>query len=211
MAQIITEIPENDPMLLDLAEKFQAAGIAEYAVKCYERAEQGKSAIDCCILLNHWGLATELADKYGFVQIESLLQQYANSLLSKNKRIETAELYRKANRNTESAKILSQIANDLIDRESKPIYIKKLYVMAALEVDQYKKRLIDASMTGQQNNTTKTLESLITSDINTSSDKILNNPWRGGEAWHFYILCQRQLYAGQFRSALKTALRLADY
>ena len=56
-------------MLLDLAEKFQAAGIAEYAVKCYERAEQGKAAIDCCILLNHWGLATELADKYGFVQI----------------------------------------------------------------------------------------------------------------------------------------------
>ena len=25
----------------------------------------------------------------------------------------------------------------------------------------------------------KTLDSLITSDINTSSDKILNNPWRG--------------------------------
>lgn len=52
---------------------------------------------------------------------------------------------------------------------------------------------------------------MITSDINTSSDKILNNPWRGAEAWHYYILCQRQLYAGQFKSALKTALRLTDY
>ena len=52
---------------------------------------------------------------------------------------------------------------------------------------------------------------MITSDINTSSDKILNNPWRGAEAWHFYILCQRQLYLGQFKSALKTALRLTDY
>lgn len=57
----------------------------------------------------------------------------------------------------------------------------------------------------------QTLDSLITSDINTSSDKILNNPWRGAEAWHFYILCQKQLYAGQFKSALKTALRLTDY
>ena len=57
----------------------------------------------------------------------------------------------------------------------------------------------------------QTLDSLITSDINTSSDKILNNPWRGAEAWHFYILCQRQLYLGQFKSALKTALRLTDY
>lgn len=55
------------------------------------------------------------------------------------------------------------------------------------------------------------MDSLITSDINTSSDKILNNPWRGAEAWHYYILCQRQLYAGQFKSALKTALRLTDY
>jgi hypothetical protein len=39
----------------------------------------------------------------------------------------------------------------------------------------------------------------------------LNNPWRGAEAWHYYILCQRQLYSGQFKSALKTALRLTDY
>jgi hypothetical protein len=36
--------------------------------------------------------------------------------------------------------------------------------------------------------TQKTLDSLITSDINSSADKILNNPWRGAEAWHFYLL-----------------------
>jgi WD repeat-containing protein 35 len=40
-------------------------------------------------------------------------------------------------------------------------------------------------------NTAKTLDSLITSNIDTSTDKMLNNPWRGAEAWHFYILCQR--------------------
>lgn len=45
--------------------------------------------------------------------------------------------------------------------------------MAALEVDQYKKRMLDATITGQNNNTAKTLNSLITSTINTSSDKIL--------------------------------------
>jgi WD repeat-containing protein 35 len=64
-------------------------------------------------------------------------------------------LYRKANRNTEAAKILSSIADQLIEREGKPLYIKKLYVLAALEVDQFKKRLIDSSMTGQGGNTTK--------------------------------------------------------
>jgi WD repeat-containing protein 35 len=69
-------------------------------------------------------------------------------------------LYRKANRNTESAKILSSIANQLIEREGRPLYIKKLYVMAALEVDQYKKRLIDSTMTGQGGNTTRVFVTL---------------------------------------------------
>lgn len=73
------------------------------------------------------------------------------------------------------------------------MYIKKLFVMAALEVDLFKKRILDATMTGNQT-TQKTLDSLITSDINSSTDKILNNPWRGAEAWHFYLLAQRQLY-----------------
>lgn len=45
----------------------------------------------------------------------------------------------------------------MIEKEGKPLYIKKLYVLAALEVDQYKKRLIDSSMTGQTGNTTRVL------------------------------------------------------
>jgi WD repeat-containing protein 35 len=104
-------------------------------------------------------------------------------------KLEAAELYRKANHNTEAAKLLSQIADDLCERELNPLNIKKLYVMAALEVDQYKKRMLDATTTGNNNNTAKTLNSLITSTINTSSDKILQNPWRGAEAWHFYLMC----------------------
>lgn len=66
--------------------------------------------------------------------------------------------------------------------------------MAALEVDLFKKKLYDTTVTGQNNATAKTLDSLITSDINTSADKILNNPWRGAEALHFFLLTQRWLY-----------------
>jgi len=39
----------------------------------------------------------------------------------------------------------------------------------------------------------------------------LTNPWRGAEAWHFYLLAQRQLYANNFRAALKTAIRATEY
>lgn len=131
--------------------------MAEYAVKCYDKMGEYKKAVDCCVLLNHWGTAIELAEKHGYMQVEGLLHQNANELLHKNKRLEAAELYRKANRNTESAKILSGIADQLIDRESKPLFIKKLYVMAALEVDLYKKRIVDATMTGQNASTTKVL------------------------------------------------------
>ena len=58
-------------------------------------------------------------------------------------KLEAAELFRKANRNTESARLLADIASDLIDRELNPLYIKKLNVLAALEVDAYKKRMLD--------------------------------------------------------------------
>lgn len=37
-----------------------------------------KKAIDCCVLLNHWNIATELAEKHGYAQIEGLLQNNAN-------------------------------------------------------------------------------------------------------------------------------------
>lgn len=105
-----------------------------------------------------------MAEKHGYMQVEGLLHQNANELLNKNKRLEAAELYRKANRNTDAAKILSGIADQLIDRDSKPLYIKKLYVMAALEVDSYKKRLVDATMTGQNASTTKVI-SIISIDF----------------------------------------------
>ena len=94
--------------------------------------------------------------------------------------------------------------------------IKKIYVLAAFEVDSYKQRVFDASMTqltGQNTAeaTAKTLNSLITTDINSSADKALSNPWKGAEAIHFYLLCQRQLYQKEYSKAMKTALRLIEY
>lgn len=211
LEKIITSIPEGSKLLNDLGDKFQNVGLCEQAVNCYKRAGDVKKAIDCCVLMNQWNLAVELAEENKFMQIEGLLSMYANHLLEKKKKLEAAELYRKANRNAEAAKILSQIAKDLIDREANPLTIKKLFVMAALEVDSYKKRIFDATMTGQNNTTAKTLDSLITSDINTSTEKVLNNPWRGAEAWHFYLLAQRQLYSREYKYAMKTSLRLAEY
>ena len=59
--------------------------------------------------------------------------------------------------------------------------------------------------------TVKTMNSLITSDISTSADKALTNPWKGAEAIHFFLLCQRQLYQHKYPDAMKTAMRLIEY
>ena len=39
----------------------------------------------------------------------------------------------------------------------------------------------------------------------------LDNAWKGAEAYHFLMLCQRQLYEGFVDAAMKTALHLRDY
>lgn len=58
---------------------------------------------------------------------------------------------------------------------------------------------------------TKTLDTLITTDMNTLSDKRLDNPWRGAEAFHFLLLCQHQLNTGDWDAAMKTSTRLTEY
>ena len=57
----------------------------------------------------------------------------------------------------------------------------------------------------------QTLESLLTQDTATGGDKWLDSSWKGAEAYHFLLLCQRQLYAGYPAEAMRTALRLREY
>ncbi len=42
--------------------------------------------------------------------------------------------------------------------------------------------------------TTQVLSSLLVDAAQTSKDKTLEGGWRGAEAFHFYLLAQRQLY-----------------
>lgn len=107
---LIRVLPENSPVLDRLAERFVALGCSELAVQCFVKSGDVKKAIDCCVLLNQWNQAVELAEQHNFVQIEQLLQRYANHLIEKNKKMEAVELYRKANKNTDSARILATIA-----------------------------------------------------------------------------------------------------
>jgi WD repeat-containing protein 35 len=194
-------------------------GLCTEAVAAFLKADDPKAAIDACVLLNQWDQAVELAEQHHFQQIEGLLTAYASHLLQKEKLFQAVELYRKANRHTEAAKLLVQLAHTAAKSKVQPLRVKKLYTMAALEVDRFKSRLLDgATAGGAQQSTMQTLQSLMTHDLAMTSSSSaggegLEEAWHGAEAYHFFLLAQRQLYGGpgQLEMAMKTALRLTEY
>ena len=59
---------------------------------------------------------------------------------------------------------------------------------------------------------TTALAGLLEEDATSITDtKLIDNSWRGAEAYHFYLLSQRQLFDGYVDAAMKTALSVRDY
>jgi len=83
-----------------------------------------------------------------------------------------------------------------------------LYVLSALEVDRYKNLILRSP---REHDTQAALQSLLDHDAATGGEDGLQTAWHGAEGYHFYLLAQRQFYSGAYESAMKTALRLADY
>ena len=92
----------------------QQVGLSEPAVEAFKKAGDVKAAIDCCVLLNQWDQAVALAEAHEFPQIEGLLSKYASHLLTSGKTLQAIELFRKANRSTESAKLLAKLGLDCV-------------------------------------------------------------------------------------------------
>ncbi|CAK9104743.1 WD repeat-containing protein 35 (Naofen), partial [Durusdinium trenchii] len=113
LERLIPSLPEGSPLLTEVGNKFASVGLCEQAVQAFLRHGDVKTAVDTCVLLNQWELAVNLAQQHNFQQIEGLLAKYAQHLLDKNKKIEAVQLYRKASRHTEAAKLLNQMAKDM--------------------------------------------------------------------------------------------------
>ena len=219
--RVTRQVPTGAPLLLELGRKFESVGLHKPAVEAYVRAGETKQAIDCCVLLNQWERAVELAEEFGFQQIEGLLAKTASALLQRGEQLLAVELYRKANKATDAAKLLARIAETVGVEQANPLRAKKLHVLAALEVERHRKKTLDLCVT--RNGTTgadiaqttaATLDTLMTHDHESGSSggaKVLDNAWRGAAAYHYYLLAHRQLYAGKMDAAKLTAIRLAEF
>ncbi|KAI9007103.1 hypothetical protein BC832DRAFT_554249 [Gaertneriomyces semiglobifer] len=231
LEKLVFLLPDSSVLLRDIGEKFAAVGMNDQAVQAYVKAGDIKAAVDASVYINQvslsqamslllvithgtmrgqWATAIELAQKYQIQEIQALLSQYAAGLLSENKRTEVIDLYRKANYCQKSAKLLSELAADAAKARKTPLIVKKLHVLAALEVERYHHLTkVDRGGFGVA---TATLDGLLAEDAKTGIDsRFLDNAWRGAEAYHFLMLAQRQFYAGDAEAAVKTTLHLREF
>lgn len=211
--KVMKQLPERDPLLVTIGHHFASVGLCDEAHQAFLRAGDVMLAVDTCVTLNEWDLAVELAQQHNVQQIESLLTKYASHLLEKKKQLEAVQLYRKANRHTEAAKLIVEMAESLGPVNKDPELHKKLYVLSALEMEKHKNKTMPMIGGGGTAATVQTtLNSLITQDQQSMfSNRSLDRPWRGVEACHVFMLAQRFLYEQRYDLAMCAALRVADY
>ncbi|XP_070516916.1 WD repeat-containing protein 35 isoform X2 [Cardiocondyla obscurior] len=203
LAATVDQLPDKSSILKTVARMLASVGMCSQAVAAYIKYGDVKLAVDTCVRLNHWDQAVDLAKTYKMAQIGELLNKYANHLLSNGKRLQAIELYKKANYNLEAAKLLLHLAEEQAKFKSHPLRVKKIYVLAALLIEDHINS-VPAIKGGRSNVVMGLTES-------NEDTKIIENAWRGAEAYHFLLLAHRQLYDGSFDAAMKTVLRLRDY
>ncbi|KAM9786504.1 WD repeat-containing protein 35 isoform X1 [Syngnathus typhle] len=214
LEKLTNSLPENHKLLPEIGQMFTTVGMCEQAVKAYLKCNQAKAAVDTCVHLNQWNKAVELARNHNMREIKPLLSKYASHLLEKNKILEAVELYQKAHHFLDAAKLMFKIADEEAKKRSRPLRVKKLYVLAARLVENHqeqKKTSQQSKAKGKKSEATFALAGLLEEDTTSSDNRVLDNAWRGAEAYHFFLLAQRQLYEGYTENAMHTALHLREY
>ena len=184
--------------------------------------------MDACIRLNQWDEGIRIAKQYNIGNVDALLVKQANRFMEQSKVFDAIELYRKARHFLDAARLMFDVADKEAKHSQSPLLIKKLYVLAGLLVEQYRDLIKAGSIIqpaaksgggksaaggGQRDQASKALDVILSEEahIAIKDSKILDNAWRGAEAYHFSMLCERQLRDGKIDAAFKTSMALVDY
>ena len=218
-SKMLEVIPEEDEFLEEMGDKFMDLGMCHEAVIAYTKHGNIKKGIENYISCNKWEEAIELSAKNGFIYMEELVDKFSDQLRLSGKKWDLINLFKKANMSVEVNKYLKEIAVDMRNIKLNPVLIKKIYVLAALELERYKAQIneqIHEEMMINDNNdiineANNKKINYINEALKKEIDKIINNHWRGAEAYHYYLLCQRQLHKKQYKECCKTVMRLKFY
>ena len=213
-------IPEEDEFLEEMGEKFNSIGMCDEAVKAYIKCGNILKALQTYVENNKWKEAIELSAENDFINMENLTNKFGSEFLKSGRKFDLVELYRKANMRNNVFKYLNEIAIDMRKIHLSPLLIKKIYVLAALELEVYKSQICDSQINSEDVHKENKKEKNGVSNKKKLSDyfsivreidKILLNQWKGAEAFHYYMLCQVQLYKKKYKEACKTVMRLTLY
>lgn len=102
----------------------------------------------------------------------------------------------------DAARLLTKLAEGEVTKKSSMLWIKKLYVLAGLLIEDHLR--VQASLTGGTR--TSIINGLLPED-----SVLLDQIWHAAKGYHFMLLAQRQLRSGLIHSAVFTTLQLRDY
>lgn len=148
LERLAANLPEATPILSDIGAKLAAVGLCEGAVTAYLRLGNVQAAVDCCVTLNQWDQAVDLAEAHRLPEIEQLLSRYAARLLEKDDVVAAIELYQKAHKHLDAVELLVKLADKEVAGKLNPLRAKQLYVLAALEMDEHRARKMAAGGAG---------------------------------------------------------------
>jgi WD repeat-containing protein 35 len=215
-SKMLEVIPEEDEYLEEIGNKFLGLGMYDEAVIAFTKHGNIKKGIESYITCNRWEDAIDLSAKNGFVYMQELVDKFSDQFRLSGKKLDLINLYKKANMSVEVHKYLCEIAQDMRKMGVPPITIKKIYVLAALELERYKAQInqqIDEEglINSRNKDNAKLKINYIDDALKKDIDRITNNHWRGAEAFHYYLLCQVQIHNKKYKSSCKTAMRLRFY
>ena len=210
LTKLIHTLPEGHELLQTIGAKLMSVGICTDAVKAFVKSSNINLAIDCCVTLNQWQYAIRLAESHNIQHIEELLIEYANKQIERKKISQAVELFRKAHKHNESAKLLMKFAKSEAKKMTDTCKAKKLYVLCALELESLKKTALGGSMAASPTRGTgQVLDGLLSMDI--GNDFASGNPWKGAEALHYWNLAHKYLYGGDLDGAMRVSMLLKEY
>ena len=160
-----------------------------------------------------------MAKQYNITHVDALLAKQAKDFLDQNKIFNAIELFRKARHYLDAARLMFDITNKEAKTRNSPLLLKKMYVLGGLLIEQYKDLMkaggiLSTKMkVAQRDQASKALDGMLNeeSQVAPTDTRLLDNAWRGAEANHFLMLCQRQLRAGLIPAAFQTSMALMDY
>lgn len=93
LISLIDKIDDKN-ILLQIARCLETLAYCKEAVKAYIKSNNFELAINACVNLNEWKMATELANQYRMKNIDTLLDKYVQHLEADQKYIEMIEVFK---------------------------------------------------------------------------------------------------------------------